>query len=134
MSLIQLSNFALKGDSRGHLVALEAMKDVPFEIKRIYYLSKLKTDYPRGFHAHKALKQLAVCIQGSCRFIMDDGISKEETWLDSPTQGLLIDKMIWHEMHDFSQDCLLVVLANDVYDEADYIRNYDEFIEACNYA
>ena len=128
MSLIQLVDFPALGDERGSLVAIEAPKKVPFEIKRVYYLFGTKAGVARGFHAHKELKQLAICVTGKCRMILDDGASKEDAWLDSPTTGLLIDSMIWHEMHEFSADCVLLVLASELYDETDYIRNYDDFI------
>lgn len=128
MSLIQLVDFPALGDERGSLVAIEAQKKVPFEIKRVYYLFGTKAGVARGFHAHKELKQLAICVTGKCRMILDDGVSKEDAWLDSPTTGLLIDSMIWHEMHEFSADCVLLVLASEHYDETDYIRNYDDFL------
>lgn len=132
MSLIKTVSFEPLGDDRGSLVALEANKSVPFDIKRVYYLFHTKEGVSRGFHAHKKLKQLAVCVTGSCRFILDDGICKEEVVLDSPTKGLVINEMIWREMHDFSEDCVLMVLANQYYDEKDYIRNYKEFIKVAN--
>ncbi|WP_368168895.1 MULTISPECIES: sugar 3,4-ketoisomerase [unclassified Aeromonas] len=128
--LINLINFNALGDDRGHLVAIEENRHVPFEIKRVYYLFDTKLDVARGFHAHKAVKQVAICLTGSCRFVMDDGSNKQSVVLDSPAQGLLIDIMQWHEMYDFSHDCVLLVLASDIYDESDYIRNYDEFIAA----
>jgi UDP-2-acetamido-3-amino-2,3-dideoxy-glucuronate N-acetyltransferase len=119
----------LKGftDGRGLLVALESNMSVPFDIKRIYYLTDLKKSEPRGFHAHKNLKQLAVCLHGSCRFILDDGKTREEFVLSSPTQGLLIEEMYWREMDQFSNGCVILVLASELYDESDYIRDYNEF-------
>jgi len=125
MSLI---DFKVLGDERGQLVALEGNKNIPFEIKRVYYLTGTKPGVPRGFHAHKELEQIAVCVSGNCRMIMDDGHRKEEAWLDSPSKAIRIGKMIWHEMHDFSLDCVLLVLASEHYDESDYIRNYSDFI------
>jgi UDP-2-acetamido-3-amino-2,3-dideoxy-glucuronate N-acetyltransferase len=119
-------------DDRGNLVVIENLKNVPFEIKRVYYLTKLSAEHPRGFHAHKILKQFAVCLAGSCRFVMDNGIQKEEFTLSSPSEGIIINEMIWHEMHDFSQDCVLMVLANDFYDESDYIRDYPTFLKLIN--
>ena len=130
MGLINIINLPVLGDDRGGLVALEGNKSVPFEIKRIYYIFDTREDVARGFHAHKALKQLAVCVAGSCRFVLDNGLEKEDVVLDSPLRGLIIDKMIWHEMHDFSDDCVLIVLADEVYDESDYIRDYEEFLDA----
>ncbi len=130
MSLIKLIDFPLLGDSRGSLVALEENKQIPFVIKRVYYLYGTKEGVARGFHAHKKLKQVAICLSGSCKFILDDGLAREEVILSSPNQGLLIDSVIWREMHDFSHDCVLLVLASNVYDEADYIRDYSTFLES----
>lgn len=130
MALVELIDFPSLGDDRGSLVALEGnKKSIPFEIKRVYYIYGTKKGVARGFHAHKKLKQVAICLSGSCRFVMDNGIDKAEVNLDSPLQGLLIDTMQWHEMYDFSSDCILLVLASDVYDESDYIRDYDEFVK-----
>lgn len=114
-------------DERGALVPIEAQKTIPFDIKRVYYLYKLQSDLPRGFHAHKELRQFAICLKGSCDFIMDDGQTRTTHKLDQPSKGIMIDKMIWHEMHNFSSDCILMVLASDHYEEADYIRDYDDF-------
>lgn len=129
MSLFKLINFPPLGDERGSLVALEANNTVPFDIKRVYYLFGTKKDVSRGFHAHEALKQVAVCVTGKCRMLLDDGKEKAEVWLDSSTKGLFIESMVWREMHDFSDDCVLLVLASEHYDEADYIRDYDDFIK-----
>ena len=127
MSLIHWIDFPKIGDDRVNLVALEGNKNIPFSIKRVYYLFDLQSDIPRGFHAHKELIQVAVCVKGRCDILMDDGKSKEIVTLDSPDKGLLIDVMQWHEMRNFSDDCVLLVLASDVYDEADYIRSYEQF-------
>ncbi len=88
----------------------------------------MQPDLPRGFHAHRELIQVAVCLKGSCDILMDNGHEKEVIGLNSPSQGLVIDIMQWHEMSNFSEDCVLLVLASDVYDESDYIRNYDVFL------
>ncbi|HHO2159269.1 FdtA/QdtA family cupin domain-containing protein [Aeromonas hydrophila] len=125
--LIKLVDFRVLGDERGSLIALESNNQIPFDIHRVYYLYGTKPGVARGFHAHKKLKQLAVCIKGSCRFVMDDGDNKEEVILSTPDKGLLIDAMQWHEMYDFSDDCVLMVLADQIYDESDYIRDYEEF-------
>ncbi|EGR3111600.1 WxcM-like domain-containing protein [Vibrio parahaemolyticus] len=126
--LIRWIDFPIIGDERGSLIALEANKNIPFDIKRAYYLFGMHSDLPRGFHAHKSLIQVAVCLNGSCNILMDNGKQKEIVKLDSPSQGLVIDIMQWHEMSKFSNDCILLVLASDVYDESDYIRNYDAFL------
>ena len=132
MNLIKTLCFKPLGDERGSLVALEGMKSIPFDIKRVYYIFGTKDNVARGFHAHLNLKQVAVCVTGSCRFVLDNGIHKEEIILNSSTKGLLIEGVIWREMHDFSPDCVLMVLADQYYDELDYIRNYDDFKEKVN--
>jgi dTDP-4-dehydrorhamnose 3,5-epimerase-like enzyme len=129
MGLINLFDLKTLGDDRGHLVVLENSKNIPFDIKRVYYLTDTQQGVPRGFHAHKQLLQMAVCVSGRCLMKMDDGVQKEEVWLDAPNKAIFIDKMIWHEMHEFSADCVLLVLANDFYDEQDYIRDYSVFME-----
>lgn len=114
-------------DERGSLVSIEGGMTVPFAIKRVYYLFKLN-DLARGFHAHKELKQFMICLSGSCRVVLNDGRSAPQNIiLNSPDRGVFIDHMMWHEMHDFSSDCLLMVLASDHYNESDYIRKYGEF-------
>ena len=123
--LIELQKIS---DSRGSLVSLERGNGVPFLIQRIYYIFDTAHEASRGYHAHKSLSQLAVCIKGSCRFILDDGFSRSEISLDSATKGLLIEGLIWREIYDFSSDCVLLVLASERYDETDYIRNYDNFL------
>lgn len=132
MSLIKLIDLPVLGDERGALVALEANSHIPFSIVRVYYIYDTAQGVARGFHAHKALKQVAICLKGSCRFVMDDGENKQDVILATPNKGLLIDSMQWHEMHDFSDDCVLMVLADQVYDESDYIREYSTFIETVN--
>ena len=127
MSLIKILSFPPLGDERGSLVALEAHKTVPFDVKRVYYIFGTQPSVSRGYHAHRALQQVAVCVTGKCRIVLDDGKRRDEVWLDSPTKGLLIGDLVWREMHDFSPDCVLLVLASEFYNEADYIRSYDEF-------
>ena len=128
MRLINWITFPPLGDERGSLVALEAKKTVPFEIKRVYYIFGTQQGVIRGLHAHRNLRQIAVCVTGKCRMVMDDGVQRQEVWLDSPTHGLIIGDLVWREMHDFSEDCVLLVLASEHYDESDYIRDYDEFL------
>ncbi|PTP92749.1 dTDP-6-deoxy-3,4-keto-hexulose isomerase [Vibrio splendidus] len=130
--MIKIIEFKSIEDSRGSLISLEEEKNIPFKIKRVYYLFNT-LDIPRGFHAHKNLKQVAICLNGSCRFVLDDGINRESLVLDSPKVGLYIDNNKWREMHDFSDDCVLVVLASEHYDESDYIRDYDEFKNSAIY-
>lgn len=128
MSLVQWINFPSLGDERGSLVALEGAQTVPFEIKRVYYIFATQPGVVRGFHAHRKLQQVAVCLTGKCRMVLDDGKTRENAWLDSPNKGLVIGDMVWREMHDFSSDCVLLVLASEHYDESDYIRLYSDFV------
>jgi len=132
VSLIKTISFKPLGDERGSLVALESNKNVPFDIKRVYYIFDTKEGVSRGFHAHRNLKQAAVCVTGSCRFVLDNGKQREEVMLNKSTIGLLIDDLTWREMYDFSPDCVLMVLASEYYDELDYIRDYDKFIRTIN--
>jgi dTDP-4-dehydrorhamnose 3,5-epimerase-like enzyme len=116
------------GDDRGMLVALEDTRNVPFSIRRVYYMFDTQPGVRRGFHAHRNLKQLAIAVRGSVRFHLDDGTETAEVLLDDPAKGLLLDRLIWREMYDFSEDCVLMVLADQLYDADDYLRNYDEFL------
>ncbi len=125
----ELMSLHILGDSRGSLIALEENYNIPFAIKRVYYIFDTKKDVQRGFHAHIDLKQLAICVKGECTFILDDGKHREEIRLDSASKGLLIEGLIWREMHNFSPDCVLLVLASEHYNEDDYIREYDKFLE-----
>jgi len=129
MSWVNWIDFPKLGDSRGGLIAIEGNKNVPFDIKRVYYIYATKQGVSRGFHAHKKLRQVAVCVSGYCTILLDNGTDRESVKLDIPNKGILIGDMIWHEMHDFSPDCVLLVLANEHYNEDDYIRNYQEFLE-----
>jgi dTDP-4-dehydrorhamnose 3,5-epimerase-like enzyme len=128
MSLINLIKFNHLGDDRGGLISLEQNQNIPFDIKRVYYIFDTKQGVARGFHAHKDLQQVAICVKGSCRFILDNGVQREYVILDKPNMGLFINSMMWREMHDFSDDCVLMVIANHYYDETDYIRDYDDFL------
>ncbi len=128
MALINFVDLPLIGDERGSIVAVEAEKSIPFEVKRVYYIFGTQPGVSRGFHSHINLQQLAICVSGKCRMVLDDGINRESVSLDKPNQGLLIGNNIWREMHDFSEDCVLLVLASEYYDESDYIRDYQSFL------
>ena len=121
--------FPPHGDARGQLVAIEAMKDLPFEIKRVYYIYDTLPGVRRGFHAHRDLQQILLCVNGSCKIHLDNGFDTAEVVLDKPNEGLYISNDMWREMYDFTPGTVLLVLASNYYDEADYIRNYDDFIK-----
>lgn len=117
-------------DSRdGNLVILEALKDIPFDIKRVYYITNLENSVStRGLHAHRELEQVIFCIQGSFTLGLDDGNNRQKILMNKVNVGVRLGKMLWHTMEDFSNGCVLLVVASDYYSEADYIRNFDEFL------
>jgi len=119
--------FEVKGDYRGSLVSVEAETTIPFPIRRIYYIYGTKHDVVRGYHAHRSLKQVLICLSGSCTIVLDDGESRQEVPLSDPAEGLFIGSMIWREMKDFSPGAVLMVIASEHYNEADYIRDYADF-------
>lgn len=120
--------FQPHGDERGQLVALEENIDIPFAIKRVYYMYDTVKGTVRGKHAHKSLEQILVCIHGSCKVLLDDGKERKVILLEKPYEGLYVANSMWREMYDFSDDAVLMVLASDFYDENDYIRDYDQFL------
>lgn len=126
---IKKIKFQIHGDDRGQLVALEENKEIPFDIKRVYYMYDTGEGVRRGFHAHKCLEQILICVHGNCKILLDNGTEKEIVPLDKPYEGLYVANDMWREMYDFSPDAVLMVLASELYDEADYIRDYDAFLE-----
>lgn len=126
----KLINLEIHGDQRGKLISLESLKSIPFELKRIYYIFDTLPNESRGFHAHKDLEQLIIAMDGSCRFVLDDGKKRESVLLNRPDVGLYIGPGMWREMHDFSYGCKLVVLASKYYNENEYIRDYNEFLNS----
>ncbi|MDR1243860.1 MAG: FdtA/QdtA family cupin domain-containing protein [Endomicrobium sp.] len=127
VKLIKLKVF---GDTRGALISLEQYKDIPFGIKRVYYIFDTKRDTPRGFHAHKTLEQVLICVNGSCKIKVDDGKNVDIFDLCSQNVGLYIGTMVWREMFAFSQGCVLLVLASRYYDPKEYIKDYNEFLRS----
>ena len=124
-----LLNFNVRGDHAGKLVALEKGAEFPFEIKRVYYIWDTDSNVIRGKHAHRKLEQVIICTSGSCDFILDDGKERTTVHLNSPAQGLHIKSNIWREFTNFSKDCVVMVLASEHYSEADYIRDYQQFLK-----
>jgi hypothetical protein len=114
-------------DDRGQLVVIEAETHFPFPIERVYCIIG-KKGKARGFHAHLRLRQMLVCVSGSCRLVIDNGFDRAEWTLDRADQGLLVGPMEWREMHDFSDGAVLMCLADAHHDESDYIRDYDIFL------
>jgi dTDP-4-dehydrorhamnose 3,5-epimerase-like enzyme len=127
-TLVQLVDIPQRGDARGLLSVVELGGALPFPVRRVYWIHGTTPGVSRGFHAHKKLRQLCVCVAGSLRMSLFDGHREESVVLDSNANGLLIGPGLWREMHDFSPDCVLMVFADAEYDEADYIRDRDQFI------
>ncbi|MBB3150879.1 dTDP-4-dehydrorhamnose 3,5-epimerase-like enzyme [Paenibacillus endophyticus] len=117
------------GDERGLLTVIEENLTIPFEIKRIFYIHGTRKDVRRGFHGHYKTRQALIAVAGSCKVYLDNLERKQEVILDSPQKVLLLEPNDWHEMYDFSPDCVLLVLASHYYDPEDYIRDYELFTE-----
>ena len=117
----------IHSDDRGSLIALENGHNLPFDVKRVYYIYNTNPDIARGFHAHKKLKQLLIAVSGSVTIKCEYNGQKKNYLLNKLDEGLLIEGLVWRKMYDFSPDCVLLFLANEYYSEADYIRDYDRF-------
>ncbi|MCT7468660.1 sugar 3,4-ketoisomerase [Aliarcobacter cryaerophilus] len=124
-----LQEFKVLGDHRGQLVALEANRQIPFDVKRVFYIYGTQEGVPRGNHSHYKTKQFLVAVNGSCKVTLDNGKEKETFDLNKPNLGLFQDALIWGSMHDFSSDCVLMVLADEYYDASDYITDYNKFLK-----
>lgn len=125
--LIRLTKIS---DPRGNLSVVENHKDIPFEIKRIYYLYDMPAEAERGAHGHKKLEQLIIPLAGSFELILDDGHTKQSFYLKKPWEGLYIPPMMWRELKDFTSGAVCLVLASEYYDEQDYFRDYNEYLKA----
>ncbi len=128
----EIAELKVLGDYRGQLVALEGNRNIPFDIKRVFYIYGTLEGVPRGNHSHYKAKQFLIAVNGSCKVTLDNGNKKETFDLDGQNLGLLQDALIWGSMHDFSDDCVLMVLSDCYYDDSDYIRDYNKFLEAIN--
>lgn len=116
-------------DRKGNLSVVENGTTLPFDVKRVYYLYDVPGGESRGAHAHRDLEQLIVAASGSFKVILDDGKSKRSFFLNRPYQGLYVRPGLWRDLEDFSSGAVCMVLASEVYDAADYIRDYQEFLE-----
>lgn len=125
--LISLPKIA---DPRGNLSFIEGNKHVPFEIKRVYYLYDMPAEAERGAHGHRNLTQFIIPLAGSFEIIIDNGLTKQSFYLKKPWQGLYIPPMSWRDLKDFSSGAVCLVLASEYYDEKDYFRDYNEFLNA----
>ncbi len=114
-------------DKYGKLIALEEKRQIPFCIKRVYYIYEVEKNVRRGFHSHKKLEQVLVCVHGKVKILLKTPNEEKTVLLDNPSKGLYIGTDIWREMYDFEDGAVLMVFASDYYDENDYIRNYDDY-------
>ena len=122
-------SFQSFGDEKGRLTAIEENRNLPFGIKRIYYITSVPKDVTRRFHSHRRLEQVLLCLNGSVKIRVKTPYEEEIVLLDNPSEGLYIGHMVWREMFEFSPGAVLLVLASEYYTENDYIRNYDNYLE-----
>lgn len=123
----KLIDLKVIGDHRGNMIPLEYPKQLPFDLKRIYYIYDVPANERRGFHSHNDLEQILIAVSGKVTILVKTPFKEENIVLDSPDKGLYVGPMIWREMYDFSEGAVLLVLASHEYDEFDYIRDYKEY-------
>jgi len=125
-ALIKFPDFS---DKYGHLTPIEGNIDIPFAVKRVYYITRVEQGVTRGFHSHRKLHQVLICLNGSVKIRLKNPTGEEIVELYDPSVGLYIGTYVWREMFDFTDSSVLLVLASENYDEDDYIRNYDFYLE-----
>lgn len=116
-------------DRKGNLTVVQNGETLPFDVKRVYYLYDVPGGESRGSHAHRELEQLIVAASGSFTVVMDDGINKKTFFLNRPYQGLYVKPGLWRDLEDFSSGAVCMVLASEIYQKEDYIRDYQEFLD-----
>lgn len=122
-----IKKFMIKRNETGNLTCIEGERDISFLIRRVYYIYNVKSGERRGLHAHKKLEQYLICVSGSCEIMLEDSNGRSFIKLNDPSIGVYIGSMVWHEMFNFTPEAVLLVIASDYYNEADYIRDYEEF-------
>jgi dTDP-4-dehydrorhamnose 3,5-epimerase-like enzyme len=128
----KMIEFPQLGDERGQLVVVEQLKEVPFEMKRIFYIYGTKEKVVRGQHANRFSQFFLINLNGNCKVKVDDGRNQEVIILDKPHTGVYLDKMVWKDMYDFSPDSILLVISSELYDKTEYITDYGQFIQEVN--
>lgn len=130
MNKVQMLEFPQRGDDRGHLVIAEGNKDIPFDIKRVFYIYGSDSEVVRGQHANRKSEFVLINVAGTSKVKVKDGEGNEAIFcLNRPHTGIYLPTMVWKDMYDFSSDSVLLVLASTYYDPEEYIRNYDEFVK-----
>lgn len=133
MNKVKMLEFSQRGDERGHLVVVEGKQDIPFVIKRVFYIYGSDANVVRGQHANRKTEFVLINVAGSSKVKVKDGKGNEAIFcLNRPHTGIYLPTMVWKDMYDFSEDSVLLVLASEHYDAAEYIRDYDEFVEEIN--
>ena len=130
--VIEIHNRPSTDERGGALSFFEGERDIPFEIRRIYYIYGVKSGGHRGDHAHKTLQQLIFCPYGRIEMTFDDGKTREKVMLDHPAKGIIVEPGLWREMDWVDDDSVLCVAASDFYSEDDYIRDYNTFLDYIN--
>ncbi|MCH4191068.1 MAG: FdtA/QdtA family cupin domain-containing protein [Butyrivibrio sp.] len=129
----EILEFKEYGDERGNLVVAEGSgMDIPFDVKRVFYMYGSDPDIVRGQHANRNTEFVLINVSGSSKVLVDNGREKKIVELNKPRMGLYLGKMVWKEMYDFSKDSILLVLASEHYQEQEYIRDYDAFLKEVN--
>lgn len=130
---VKMIEFPQHGDERGHLVIVEGMKDIPFDIKRVFYIYGSDSDVVRGQHANRRTEFVLINVAGKSKVKVRDGKGNEAVFcLNRPHTGIYLPKMVWKDMYDFSEDSVLLCLASEHYDATEYIRDYEEYIKEVN--
>jgi dTDP-4-dehydrorhamnose 3,5-epimerase-like enzyme len=130
MNKVRMLEFPQRGDDRGHLVIAEGGIDVPFDIKRVFYIYGSDKDVVRGRHANRRTEFVLINVAGKSKVKVQDGEGNEAIYcLNRPHTGIYLPTMVWKDMYDFSEDSVLLVLASEHYDSEEYIRDYDEFVK-----
>jgi dTDP-4-dehydrorhamnose 3,5-epimerase-like enzyme len=130
LALARIIELPQRNDERGGLGFVEASRQIPFDVKRVYYMYDLAPGAKRGAHAHKELEQLVIAANGSFTVVLNDGADTRRFQLDTPAVGLYVPRMLWRDLTDFSSNAFCLVLASEYYDEHDYYRDYDDFLRA----
>ena len=131
MDQVRMLEFPVNGDERGHLVIVEGLQDIPFEMKRLFYIFGSDSEVVRGQHANRKSQFVLINVAGTSKVKVKDGRGNEAIYcLNRPHTGLFIPTMVWKDMYDFSEDSVLLCISDEHYDPAEYIRNYDEYVKA----
>lgn len=131
--MVQLIDLKVNGNDTGKLISIESERNLPFECKRVFYIYSVKDDVKRGLHANRNSRFAFVCLSGSVHIYSHDGKNEYDHLLDEPSKMLVMNNMVWKEMYDFSEDAVLMVLSDCLYNVSEYIYDFDEFLSEVNH-